>query len=125
MIDLFIHVFPDDEYFSYSFDENESFGDLKHELIQKNLIKEDIYYIEVNDNIMNDEMILKDIGVTNDSNINIVNNNYIKIKVEVKDWGGEIQTNYSYMLISDFKIIKSDENKEVKACYNKILLCFI
>lgn len=47
----------------------------------------------------------------------------INIKVEFKDDDGDIQTMQSYMPVTDFKVIKGNENKEVNVC--KEIICFI
>lgn len=124
MIGLNIHVFPGDEKLTCYFDENKSFADLKNELIERQIIKKGKYYIEMNDSIMNDHIILRNKGVVNNSNINVVRNDYVKIKLEVIDESGIANIKQCYMPISDFEVIKADENNEVKVCYNANFLSF-
>lgn len=125
MIKIIIHVFPGNEKLTHVFDGNKSFADLKDDLLERQIIKKGTYYAEMNDNILNDDMILKGNGVKNDSEINIVRNDCIKIKVETRDKEGEIQIISKYFLISDFKVIKTDKNNEVKVCINHLLLYFV
>lgn len=114
MIELKIHVFPGNEIFSCNFEDNKSFKDLKNGLIKRQIINKDNYYIEMNNNYMNDDILLKDNGMTNSRDINVVRNDYIKFKVEIKDfWFDRIQTIQRYILISDFKVIKANGNKEI------------
>lgn len=47
----------------------------------------------------------------------------LNIKVKFKDDDGDIQIMQSYIPVTDFKVIKGDENKEVKVC--KEINCFI
>lgn len=116
MIYLFIHSIPTCEDISYVFDEGKSFGDLKNDLEEKLKIEKDKYYFEMNDHVMNDDMILKDNGVINNSFINAVDNNYIKIKLNIKYGEDSYREIQNYILISDFKVLETDENKEIKVC---------
>lgn len=124
MVLINIHVFPDDETFYYSFDEKKSFKDLKNDLKERQKVEEVEYYIEMNDNIMDDNMILKDNGVKDYSDIFVMRNDYIRINMEIKDIDGKISTVLHYISMSDFNIIKANENKEVKVCGKIILTNF-
>lgn len=125
MIGINIHIFPDDETFSFKFDENKTFGDLKNDLVKKEKIKKGEYYIQMNDHVLNDEMVLKYHGVMNNCNLNIVKNEYVKINLMIKDFWNDIQTVENYMLVSDFKVIKPDKNKEINVCINNIYPYFV
>lgn len=125
MVKLKFNVFPDEESFNYSFDINETFKKLKKELVENKKIKDEEYYIEINDNIMDNNSIIKDYAVDDGSVISIVRNNYVKIKVEVKNNEGKIETLFSYVPALDFKIIKLDENNLIKVCVNNCVHHFI
>lgn len=116
MINIKICVFPGDNCYSLNFDENKTFEDLKNDLQEKQIIKKGVCYIEMNDNIMDDDMILKNNGVKKNSYINVVRNESIKIKLKIKDLVNKVQVIKKYMLISDLKVIKVNENNEVKVC---------
>lgn len=124
-IELKIHIFPGDEKFNYSFDKSKSFGDLRKELEENNKIKKDNYYIQMDGHIMNDDMTIKDNEVINNSDINIVNNRYVKIDIKLNNPEDEPDKLQLYMLMSDFKVIKADENKIIKVCeYYFIFILF-
>lgn len=125
MIFIIIHVFPDDKEFDCYFDNSKNFGDLKNDLIERQIIMEGTYYFEMNDHIINDDMVLKDNGIINNSHLNIIRNDCIKIGVEMKDNNGKLETIQLYILISDFKVIKIDKNKVIKVCNNILILYFI
>lgn len=118
MIDIYIHIFPDNEIFCYSFDEYKSFKVLKNKLREEQKIKKGEYYMEMNEHIVNDDITLKENGIVNHSVINIIRNDFIIIKVERKNYKGENQVMHMYMPVLDFKVIKADENKIVKVCNN-------
>lgn len=118
LIEIVIHVFPTDEEISYTFDINKSFSDLKNELHDKNILRKEAYIIVMNDKIMDDNMILKENVVKNNTRINFVRNDCFTIKIEIKDSEDNIQTIKVYTLISNFKVIQLDENKIIKVCYN-------
>lgn len=67
---------------------------------------------------MNDDMILKDNGVINNSEINVIRNACIEVKLEVKKWMHQTEIIQRIIFATDFKIIKSNENKEVDVCNN-------
>lgn len=116
MVEIIIYVFPGGEKFNIKFDSNKSFEDLRNYLFKRQIIMNKEYYFEKNGLIMNDNMILKDKGVKNHSYICAVDNNYIKICVEVNDIYNGLRTMKTYVHISDFKVIKANENKEVTVC---------
>lgn len=120
VVNFTIHRFPNDEIFSYYFDNRKSFGHLKIDLEINHKMNEGTYYLEMNDNILKDDMTLKDNGVTNDVTINAVDNDYIKIKLKVKDSKNNVEILQKYVLKSDFKIIGSDDNKIIKVCNNNL-----
>lgn len=122
IIKIIICIFPGNEKLFYTFDINKSFGDLTNELQEKQIIYKGKYYIEMNDQIMSDDMVLKDSEVKNDSCINFVRNNYIKIKVKVKDQEDEYRIIQKYVLISDFKVVKANENRMILVCNNNFTL---
>lgn len=114
MVIININIFPYDKSFTYDFCENKSFEDLKKDLIKRQIIEKEAYYIEINDDIINDDMIIKEKGIRDYMEINIVKNDYLKIILELKQSKEEIQTMHSFVLASDFKVIRADENKIVK-----------
>lgn len=118
MININIHVFPDDETFSYSFDENKRFKDLKNELIENNKIYGGEYYIEKYNHIIDEEMILKDNGMTDNSNLDIINSECIKIEPHVVSNGNRFELIQNYMLISDLKAVNENEKKPVNVCHD-------
>lgn len=120
-----IHVIPGDEVISCHFDVSKSFGDLKDELNKKYILSKATYFFKMNNLIMDDNMILKDNGVADYSFLYAVRNDCINVILKLKDSIGCIRTVQKYMLLSDFKVIKADENKEVKVCNNNLILCFI
>lgn len=69
---------------------------------------------------MNDDMILEDNGVTDYCTTDFIRNIYIKIKAEFIDGWRSIKYIQGYVDISDLKIIKPDEHKEVKPCNNNL-----
>lgn len=97
----------------------------KNKLIKNKKIKEGMYYIERNNRIMNDDMIIKEIVDEDNSDINIIRNDCVKISFERKDDEDEIEKIQTFILLSDFKIIKADQNKEIKVCYNDVILHLI
>lgn len=125
MVKIYIHFFPGDETFSYNFDYNKSFGELKNELNEQFILKKGTYYFEMNDHIMDDDLIFEDDETDNEYHINAIRNDCIKIKVEFKGENGEIKIVKCFMPISDLKIIKANENKEVNVCHKDLLLSFI
>lgn len=112
-----IHVFPGKEKFSCCFDVNKTFGDLKNDLIERQILKKEVYYIELNEQVMNDDMIFKDKDVEFFRNLNILRNDYIRIKLDINILLSKIDTISYYMPMSDFKVIKADKDKVVKVCY--------
>lgn len=122
MVNLQIHVIPYQDKFDYDFDENKTVLDLKNELIKTEKMKKDNYYVENEGNIMNDDMILKDNGVKNYSWIDIVRIDYIKVKIETEGNAGHIDVSDAFMHESDFKVIKLDENKVIKVCFDIIFV---
>lgn len=124
-IHTYIHIFPDYKMFIEYFDKRDSFGDLKNEIMGDNNEKKKKYYLEMNVNIMDDGMILKDNGVEEQSIINVVRNDCIKINVEVRDDKDNIQTVHTYVFMSDLKIINVDKNKVIKVCLNNFILYFM
>lgn len=120
MIKINIHFYPGDERLIYNFDNNNTFEDLKNKLNEQCILTKGTYYFEVDDEIMDDHMILKDKGVINNSCICAVDNNCIKIKLELDDYWGNLETIQCYVLMSDFKMIAADENKEVVVCNDNI-----
>lgn len=114
MIRLHIHLFPGFEVFSDYFDENKTFGDLKNELIEREIIKKGKYYIEKNDRFFDDDMILKDCGIKKYDRIFVFREGCFKIKVEVKKDERSKDKITTYTLKSEFKVIKLDENNEIK-----------
>lgn len=113
MIVIKIHDCSRNKDFSWFFDENRRFKDLKNELNEQYIIKKEGCYFEVNGKVINDDMI-KDCGVEDYSLVNIISNDCAKIKLEAKDSEGDIKIMQWYMSISHFTTIKQDENKEVK-----------
>lgn len=122
LVQFIIRLIPTSQCLLWTFDENKSFGDLKKDLEKKHKVKKGEYYIEMNDHVMKDDMIMKDNGVRNDSNVNVIRNDCIKIKLIVKNWRNESEIIEKRMVVSDFKIIKSNENKEVNVCNNTHLI---
>lgn len=114
MVRITVHVFPTKEILTLDFDKSGSIRELKIELEEEYKIRKGMYYIEMNDLIMNDDMILKRVGVINDCNLNVIRNDYIKVKIEAKKWGEESKILQKYVLVSDFKVIEADENKLIK-----------
>lgn len=114
MIEFTICFIPKNVSLTYYFDGNKNFGDLKNYLEEKYEIQKGSYYLEMNDHVLDDNVTLKGKGVKNDTCIYVISNNCMKIKVKVKDWRSEVKTIQLGVLISDFKIIKADENKEIK-----------
>lgn len=119
-----ILLIPSNEFFYYDFDNNKSFGELKNELEEKYILRKGKYYFEMEDHILNDDIILKDVGIRDYCEINAIRNDYIKIKVKVKDIFGRKQTIKMYVLISEFKVIKANEIKEIKVCNENFLFIF-
>lgn len=115
-VKVIINVYPSGERFSYYFDDNKSFGDLKNELIEFQKIEEGEYFTEMNNHVKNDDLILKDNDVKKDSYVNIIRNDCVKINLKVKDWNDRIQILQKYVSLSDFKVIKANENKEINVC---------
>lgn len=113
MIVIKIHDCARIKYFSWFFDENKSFKDLKNELSAHYVIKKEEYCFELNGKVINDDMTIKDCGVEDSSLVNIISNDCAKIKLELKDGKGDIKIIQWYMPISCFTTIKQDENKEV------------
>lgn len=124
MIQFVVHLIPANESLLWTFDGNKKLLDLKNDLEEKHKMKKDKYYIEMNDRILNDDIILRDSGVTNDNDINIVRNDYIKYKLRIENEKGEIQIIRGYLHVSDFKIMKANENKELTVFYNLYLIYF-
>lgn len=120
-----IRVFPESLKFYYDFDNNKSFGDLKNELIEKRIIKEGTYYIEMNDDIVNDDLIVKDYVLDNNYYLNIINIDYNIIKIKINRMFDSFSTLRFYVHSSDFKVIKANENREIKVCDNNLILYFI
>lgn len=116
MILIYIDVFPYKESFEYCVDKYKSIKELKVELIQKNMIKEEEYYIEKNSKIMNNDMILKDNRFKDYCKITIIRSDYIIIKIKVKDYTYDIPPIHTYVHKSFFKVIKANENKKVTVC---------
>lgn len=123
MNQLEIHVFPDEEIFIHVFDINKSFGDLKNELLEGKIINVNNYYFEVDDRIMLDSMILKDSGIRNYYRINVIRNDYLKIKVEIKKMKDETKIAKTYFPVNQLKVIKVNNNKVITVC--NVNLCFI
>lgn len=115
-IKIIIHFLPGNSSYSCNYDINKSFRELKNYLKEKQIIDDDMYYFEMNDHVLIDDMILGDSGIISDSNLNAFKNDYIKVKLKFKDTKGNIQTVQNIILKSDFKIITSDENKIVNVC---------
>lgn len=121
VIRFIIRSFPTFESLYWIFDSNKSFAELKNDLEKKLKIKKDTYYFEISNNIIKENMILKDAGISNDSYVNIINNDCIKVKIEVKNSEEIIQIIEKNAFRSDFKVIKADENRIVKVC--KLFFC--
>lgn len=118
IVKLKICCLPDFEEFSCTYDSNKSFEELRKDLIKYQIIKNDNFYFKVNDHVVNDDVILKDNKEISESDINIIDMNYIKIKVKLTEEKNKMRTISKYVLKSKFKVIKPDENKEVKVCDN-------
>lgn len=114
-IQLKIHQIPDND-FSYFFDRNKSFRELKIELEKNNLIKKGEFHFEIDFHVINDDMLLKDCKSIYYSCINVVRNDYLRINIKVEYNLVKFQTVQFYILMSDFKIIEAKENKEVNVC---------
>lgn len=114
VVQFTIHLIPSFKVFSYKFDNNKTFGDLKNDLKENLKIKKGTYHFEVNEEIMDDEIILADRGIINNSEINIVDNDCIKIRVQINGSRNQPQTIQKYMSGSNLKVIVPDENKEIK-----------
>lgn len=125
IIQFFIHFIPNNEVLYWTFENNKNFGDLKNELQEKHKIIKEFYHFEMGDTIIDDDLIFRDLGVKNNSCLYLVRNDYIKIKIEKTEFRNKIVTFKKYVPFSNFKIIKSDENKIIKVCNNKILLFFL
>lgn len=123
MIEIDIHVYPDNERFSFTIDETKSVKDLKNELVESRIIKGGEYYVKYDDNIINDDISLKDYGIKDRSSINIIENDYITIKMEIRKWYPIYKSVYTYLPMSNFRVIKADGNKMVEVC--SMLLYFI
>lgn len=122
MMKIRIHVFPEHEEFCYEIDENKKFIDLKKELLDSHLIKKGSFYFEFHGDVLDDDMILKDSKIPYLSVVNLIGNDCIKIKVEKKGLIRGVYTIQKYATVSDFKIIKADENKEVRVCILSVFL---
>lgn len=124
-IKVYIRVIPINEMFACCFDDMKSFGELKEDLVKRKFIKKRNYYFEMDDHIMDDELILKNNGIINGSYINVIRNDCIKIELEVNDRFDKVEILKCYILVSDFKVIKTNENKKVKVCVNNFNLCIL
>lgn len=116
IIKIVIHFLPGNTSYSCNYDINKSFRELKNYLKEKQITNDDMYYFEMNDHVLVDDMTLRDSGVVNDSNLNALKNDNIKIKLKFKDDKGNVQIMQNIVLKSDFKILTSDENKVVNVC---------
>lgn len=122
-----IHLFPGDtEFFYYCYNnENANFGDLKNEFTGKWGVENGTYYVEMNNCIMNDDMLVKNSRLYDDCDVNLVRVDCIKILIEEKDSMEKLWVIHKYLLSSDLSVIKSDENKEVKVCNKNFTLYVI
>lgn len=85
IIQFFIRLIPNNVSLYWTFEDNKNFGDLKNNLQEKHKIIKESYHFEMDDTIMDDDLVLKDLGVSNDSCLYLVRNDYIKIKIEKKN----------------------------------------
>lgn len=120
LVNITVHRYPSNEIFSFYFDNTKSFRHLKNDLEVNHKMNDGTFYLEMNDNILKDGTILKDMGVRDDVCINAVDDDYIKIKVKVKDFRNNIRIIQKYMVKSDFKIIVSGDKKIIKVCNNNL-----
>lgn len=67
----------------------------------------------MNDDIMNNDMILKDYEVDSNSCIYIINGDCILVEIKVKSVAGKIEILKYCQFISDFKVSKAKQNKEI------------
>lgn len=83
MIGFIIRLIPTYERLYWNFDENKSYNDLKNDIFDRAIIKNGECYIDINDQIINDDTILKVYGVEDYYDVKIVRSDYIKIKLEI------------------------------------------
>lgn len=113
-----IHIYPGDERLTYYFDNNKSFLELKKKLIEQHVLTKETYYFEMNGKILNEDVIIKESGINENSCTNIIRNDYANVVIEIKESKDMLPIIQSYMPISDFKIIKPNRNKRIEVCNN-------
>lgn len=109
-----INYLPHFKSYSWIFDINKTFVDLKKDLEKNNKLKKGMYYFGVEEDIMKDNITLKDYGIIDHVVINVVDNNSTKVKLEITDNNNEIVTFHNYVFVSDFKVIKAVKMKKLK-----------
>lgn len=114
VVNVTIQFIPNNLNLPCTINENKSFCDLSVELYKKYHINKEKWNFIMNDQIMNDDIILKDNGVKNNTCIKALRNDYAKFNVEVEDSEGKIQRIERDIFLLDYKIIKANENKEIK-----------
>lgn len=100
-IQFLIKMFPGNCSFSYSFDPNRSFGDLKNNLQENGVLSKDTYYFEMNGEAFSDNMILREKNVSNGSCLDAIRKDIINITVRVE--GNDDKT----MTVSDLATIEA------------------
>lgn len=116
---------PSGEEFSYSIDSNKTFGDLKNDLDEKNIMKKETYYFSLNYTVLNDDLIIKESRIQDYLHICAVDNDGVIINLKVEKCERNFETIRFYVNKAYFRIIKEDENKDITVCGNIFLICFI
>lgn len=124
-VQFIIHCVWNNETLLWTFDNNKTFEELKEDLQKDYKLKKETYYFKINNQIINDNEILKEKGVENGSCVDIVSNNCIKIDIDTESWKDNNEKMQRYFLLSEFNGIKADENGEVKVCFKKYFGCFV
>lgn len=124
MTEIVIHVFPEDKRFHYFLEGNKSIKVLKDDLIERKIIKEGEYHVEMNNIIISDDKILRCCEVFNKDDVNIVRNDYFKTEVESITWGGNIGKICTYLPIREFKVLEVSKNGVSKTNENGVMEVF-
>lgn len=116
MIGFELYFIPSGDVIHYEFDENKTFGELKRDLEERLNLEEGSFHIDFEFETMEDGMFIIDSHIEDGDCMDIVDEDMLKTRIEIKDELDQTQIVQRYVPISTFLVIQADEEKRIKVC---------
>lgn len=89
--------------------------------MKKHIIRKESFYFDGISHFVDEDMIIKDEGITDHSSIFAVKNEYVRIISKIKNERNVMKRILNYLPASYFKVMIADKHKEIKVWNEKIL----